>query len=190
MTNTRRTRRAAQSGSTLIEALVATLVLSSGLVAMAQLVSMATSSNVAARHFTVATILAEQKMEQLRSLAWEFDAGGSPRSDLSTDIAALPERPAAGTGLQPSPDSLQRNTPGYVDHVDEHGSIVGSGAQPPPTSIYTRRWSVEPLPGSGDALLIQVLVTPYRTRGGADGGAAARLRGEARLVSVKARTAR
>jgi len=185
-----RTGRASQSGSTLIEALVSTLILTSALVVLAQLVAMATSTNVLARHSTIAAILAEQKMEQLRSLAWDFDASGSPRSDLSTDISARPEMPAGGAGLQASPGSLRRNTPGYVDHVDGRGSIVGGGARPPPASIYTRRWSVEPLSGSGDVLLIQVLVTPNRERGSADGGSVGRLRGEARLVSVRPRKAR
>ena len=72
-------------GSTLVEALVATLVLTTGLLAMAELVRVADGSNVMARNGTVAGILAEQKIEQLRALAWEFDASGVPVSDADTD---------------------------------------------------------------------------------------------------------
>lgn len=163
-------------GSTLVEALVATLVLTTGLLTMAELVRVATATNTVARNGTLAGILAEQKIEQLRSLAWEFDANGLPQSD---------------PGLQASPVSLRQNTPGFVDHVDRGGGIVGLGAQPPASAVYTRRWSIEPLPTSaGPAVVIQVLVTNVRNRGRADQGAVTRLPGEARLVTLKVRKPR
>jgi type II secretory pathway pseudopilin PulG len=55
----------ANSGSTLIEVLIATLVLVSGLLAMAQLFLLAAATNAAARETTVAATLAAQKVEQL-----------------------------------------------------------------------------------------------------------------------------
>lgn len=163
-------------GSTLVEALIATLILTTGLLTMAELVRVATATNIVARNGTLATILAEQKIEQLRSLAWEIDANGIPMSDA---------------GLQASPASLQQNTPGFVEHVDGGGQIVGLAAQPPPAAVYTRRWSIEPTPAStGPAVLIQVLVTKVRNRGRADQGAVSRLPGEARLVTLKVRKPR
>jgi type II secretory pathway pseudopilin PulG len=54
-------------GSTLIEVLVAMLVLTSGVLAMAQLFLVAAATNVSARHTTVVATLAAQKMEQLLS---------------------------------------------------------------------------------------------------------------------------
>ena len=62
-------------GSTLIEVLVAMLVLMSGVMAMAQLFLVAAATNAAARQTTVAATLAAQKVEQL----------------LSTDVAVTPE---------------------------------------------------------------------------------------------------
>ena len=178
-------------GSTLIEALVATLILTTGLLAMAELVRVAAATNDAAKHGTLAGILAEQKIEQLRSLAWEFDASGAAVGDVSTDTTVLPEAPSGGTGLQASPQSLQQNTPGFVDHLDGGGQIVGRSAQPPTSAVYTRRWSIEPMPTSaGPAVLIQVLVTGIRNRGRADQGSVARLPGEARLVTLKVRKPR
>lgn len=178
-------------GSTLIEALVATLILTSGLLAMAGLVRLAAVTNGVAKHGTLAGILAEQKVEQLRALAWEFDASGVAVSDVSTDTTVLPESPAGGTGLQASPRSLQQNTPGFVDHLDGGGRIVGRTSQPPASAVYTRRWSIEPMPTSaGPAVLIQVLVTSVRNRGRADQGSVARLPGEARLVTLKVRKPR
>ena len=159
-----------------MEALVATLILTTGLLTMAELVRVATATNIVAKNGTLATILAEQKMEQLRALAWEFDAAGVPVSDA---------------GLQASPASLQQNTPGFVEHVDGGGQIVSRAAQPPPAAVYTRRWSIEPMPSStGPAVLIQVLVTNVRNRGRADQGAVSRLPGEARLVTLKMRKPR
>ena len=178
-------------GSTLIEALVATLILTTGLLAMAELVRLAATTNGVAKHGTLAGILAEQKIEQLRSLAWAFDENGIAVSDVSTDTTVLPESPSGGTGLQASPRSLQQNTPGFVDHLDGGGQIVGRSTRPPTSAVYTRRWSVEPMPTSaGPAVLIQVLVTGVRNRGRADEGSVARLPGEARLVTLKARKPR
>jgi Tfp pilus assembly protein PilV len=54
-------------GSTLIEVLVAMLVLMSGVMAMAQLFLFAAATNAAARQTTVAATLAAQKVEQVLS---------------------------------------------------------------------------------------------------------------------------
>ena len=163
-------------GSTLLEALVATLILTTGMLSMAGLIRVAAASNGIAKNDTIARIFAEQKIEQLRSLAWEFDANGIPLSD---------------PGLQPSPVSLQQNTPGFVDHLDGAGQIVGRNALPPASAVYTRRWAIEPMPTStGPIVLIQVLVTRVRNRGRADQGSVTRLPGEARLVTLKVRKPR
>jgi hypothetical protein len=156
-------RRASDpSGSTLIEALIATLILTTALTVMAQLVSVAAADNLLARQSTIARVLAEQKHEQLMA---QLALGGAGAS---------------------SPWSLQADTPGFVDYVDERGIVVGSGPQAVPLAVYTRRWAIEslPSPASGQTFLIQVLVTLRRSRGVADRGTVDRLPGEARLVSV------
>ena len=81
-----------ERGSSLIEALVATLMVSTGVVTMAQLLSIATVTNLAARRSTVAVIAAEQKLEEIRTL---------PFDDLQTSPAS----------------TLEQNTEGYVDYV-------------------------------------------------------------------------
>jgi Tfp pilus assembly protein PilV len=55
------------AGTTLIEVLVATLVLVSGVLAVAQLFLVAAATNAASHDTTVAATLAAQKMEQLLS---------------------------------------------------------------------------------------------------------------------------
>ena len=57
----------AEAGSSLVEAIVAALILATGVMAMAQLFSIAIESNVTARGRTVAMILAQQKLEELRA---------------------------------------------------------------------------------------------------------------------------
>jgi len=69
---------ATDRGSMLVEALVATLILTTGLLTMAELVRVAAAANVVAKNRTLAGILAEQKIERLRALAWEFDAAAFP----------------------------------------------------------------------------------------------------------------
>lgn len=171
-----------------MEALVASLVVTTGLVASAHLIDVATRGNTGAGRTTSAATLAVQKMEQLRSLTWGFDADGAPVGDVTTDVAAMPAGPAGGRGLQPSsPLALEHDVSGYVDHVDMHGATVGRDASSAAGAAFTRRWSIEPLAGgSGDALLLQVRVTPLRERRGPLRGAA-RLPGEAHLVGVKTR---
>lgn len=159
------------------------LVLVSGLLAIAQLFLLAAATNAAARHVTLAATLAAQKVEQLRGLRWSFDAGGVRVSDLASDTAAGPESTGGGTGLQPSPPgALERNTPGYVDHVDGYGRTVGRGDVPPPNAVYTRRWSIEPLSGDGDTLMIRVLVAR------SDRSQNPRTVTEAQVVTIRTRT--
>ena len=181
-----------QSGFTLVEVIVAIGLLTTAIVTLAQLFAVSTRSNVSSRNTTYAAVLAEQKMEELRALTWGFDSAGLPVTDITTNTAVNPETPTGGTGLAPSPTaSLQANTPGYVDYVDGVGNKVGTGdATPPDGAIWTRRWTVTPLPTNpNNTIVLQVLVTRVRDRGTADQGAVGRLPEEARLVTVKTRKA-
>jgi hypothetical protein len=178
----------AERGLSLIEVLVATAIFVTGVVALFQLFIAAHAANRAARGATGATVLAAQKMEQLRGLTWGFDAAGLPVSDTTTDTTVLPFT-SAGSGLAPSPPgTLQQNTAGYADYLDQQGAWVGRGSAIPDGAVYIRRWSVEPLPTDpANAVLLQVLVTRHRDRGDADHGRVARLPDEARLATIKTR---
>lgn len=159
-------------GFTLAEVVVCAGLLVAVASGVAQLVSMAIRANDAARTRTFSTILAVQRMEQLRGLSWGAD------SDLATDLSTDP--PAmGGRGLQPSPPgSLTANMPPYVDHLSDDGEWAGNGAVAPPGAVYTRRWSVRPL-GADPAhtLILDVVVARAGSTAGPD----------AHLVSVKAR---
>lgn len=179
-------------GFSLIEVLVATLLLAIALASLAQLFALSTRSNMGARNTTFAAVLAQQKLEELRGLTWGFDTQGLPISDISTNTAVSPETSTGGTGLAPSPaGSLGANTNGYVDYIDQFGNKLGGGTSAPANTVYVRRWSVEPMPSNpNNTLILQVLVFRNRDRGAADNGAGMVMPDEARLVTVKTRKSR
>jgi type II secretory pathway pseudopilin PulG len=153
-------RAMAEGGSSLVEALVAVVVLAVGLTGVAQMFVYSTDANRESRRVTTTAILAQQKIEQLRALTWGFDDFGLPISDYTSDIAVTPPTPTGGIGLQPSPPgTLTTSTAGFVDYLDMYGAWVGTGTSPPAGAIYVRRWSVEPLPTNpNNTLVFQVLV--------------------------------
>ena len=185
-------RAAGARGFSLLEVLFATTLLIVGVAGLAQLFALSTRTNSSARATTFASVLAQQKMEQLRGLTWGFDNLGLPLTDTSTNISSSPESPTGGTGLTPSPaGTLGSNTPGYVDYLDGTGKTLGTGSNPPNGAVFIRRWSIEPLPTNpNNTLVLQVLVTRNRTRGAADAATGVtRLPDEARIISVKTRKA-
>jgi prepilin-type N-terminal cleavage/methylation domain-containing protein len=167
-------------GFSLIETLFAMTILTAALVVVAQVAAASTRANQSARSTTLTTILAAQKLEQLRSLAWAFDAAGVPISDISTDttVAAMP---AGGTGLRSSPSgALEQNTVGYCDFLDGDGNMLGGGTSPPAYTAFVRRWSIDSLADvPNDTLVIQVSVIR-----------AGRRADETRLVGIRTRKGR
>ena len=161
---------------------------------MAGLLVVASRATRDAGVLSVSAILATQKIEQLRSLTFGYDAAGLPASDTTTDLASAPER-GGGAGLTPSPPgSLRDDVPGYFDLLDNRGRVVagvGPGFGTAPQPAYIRRWSIDALPGgSRDALLLQVLVTRWRPRAPAAGaGTLPRLPDEAMVETIRSRSA-
>lgn len=177
--------------------MVAALILCVGLVSLARLCALSTSGIAAAHSNTYSVILAQQKMEQLRSLTWGFDAARLPISDTSTDLSAVGPQAGCptssgglGTGLMASPPgTLSANSDGWVDYLNPNGCVLSGGGSPPQGTTYIRRWSVEPLPNNpNNTLLLHVRV--FRTPGDPAAGNAGRLPHEARLVSVRTRKMR
>jgi hypothetical protein len=93
--------------------------------------------------------------------------------------------------LTPSPENtLQADTDGYVDYLDPDGNELGGGTVIPANTAYIRRWFIEALAANpNNAVVVQVLVTRRRERGTADQASVARAPEEARLVTVRTRTA-
>jgi type II secretory pathway pseudopilin PulG len=186
--------RSNSAGFSLIEVVVSMGLLAAVALGIAQLFAASTRVNLIARGQTSTTMLAEQKMEQIRSLTWGFDTSGEglPVSDTTSNITVYPTT-QGGTGLDPSPtDSLEQNTVGFVDFVDAGGAWVGTGSTAPAAAVYVRRWSIQPLPTNpNNTLVIQVLVTPLSNESARIVSASPRTRmpGDTLLVSVKTRKA-
>lgn len=133
-------RAATCSGFSLLETLVATAILAAGVLAAAQLLTLAAASNVTAIHATRGTLIAVQKLEGLRACCPE-------------DPSDLPVSP---------PGSLEEDTPGSVDYLDWRGQVLAGGPPRPAGTVYTRRWSVAPHQDDPTGtLVLQVIVTPH-----------------------------
>ncbi len=181
-----------ERGFSLIETVFAAAVMIAGAASLAQLFVISTRTNTGARSTSMTSMLAQQKMEQLRALEWGFDTLGLPSNDTTTDTTTVPESPTGGTGLSPSPNNtLNTNTIGWVDYLDKYGTELGGGGNPPPNTVYVRRWSVQPLPTNpNNTLVLQVLVAPRATRVDNDNSTSVvRNAQEARFITVKTRKA-
>jgi Tfp pilus assembly protein PilV len=85
-------------GFFLLEALIAAAILASALLALAQIIALATSATSAAGRMTDAALLAAQKIEQLRAGSWselqpgtDSPAAGFTRTWTVTPLAADPD---------------------------------------------------------------------------------------------------
>ncbi len=178
------------AGFALLEITIGLALLASAVVGIAQLFSIAGRASRLARTDGLAAVLAAQKMEQLRGLAWGYGVNGESCTDASTDVAQYPEA-GGGRGLLPSPPStLIANVPGFVDFLDGDGAWIGAGETPTPGAVFVRRWSIEALPDSpADTLVLRVVVAwlgpALRERGSVPLGP-----GTLVLTSVRSRRAR
>lgn len=145
------------------------------------LMAFATRGMHVARMQGTSALAAATRLDQLRSLRFEFDAGGLRLTDQVTDLTVDPPTPG-GNGLAPGgAGTLDSNVPGFVDYLDGAGAWVGNGATPPREAVFVRRWSIE-APVHPDLLVLQVLVRPRPSGGGRQG--------ETRLVTARARVQR
>lgn len=120
-----------EKGFTLVESIVALLVLTIGLVSLAELLAVSLRLQVLGRNETEAVRLAQDKRDQLMSL--NFDT-------------------AAAIGIN-AVDSLATDVADYFDRVTvgESGRVVG----------YTRRWDVSAGPdGSANLRELTILIIP------------------------------
>jgi type II secretory pathway pseudopilin PulG len=184
-----------EAGFSLAEVAVATGILATVSLSVAQMFALSTEKNLTARQQVSTTTMATQKMEQLRGLTFSYDTSGLglPVTDTTTNLSVCTPD-ATGSGLNPSPtDSIEEKRGGFVDYLDARGNCVGTGTTPPAGSVFTRRWSILPLPTNpNNTLVLSVLVTPTakeQQRVRIPGTVRVRQMQDAMLISVRTRKA-
>ena len=182
--------KTAAAGFGLLEVLIAAGLIIGLAAGTAQLTVTSVEAIDDAGRLTQGLLLAVQKMEQLQSLEWRYDASGLVTvSDTATDLSGDPPS-AGGPGLRVSPpDSLDRSAAGYVDYLDGRGAWVGTGNRPPAGTAFVRRWSVQAgQPPFDDLLALDVVVLPLRLAESSGGAALAPNQpGLVRLSALKRR---
>ena len=166
-----------QSGFSMVEALVAILLLTVGLLALAQMQTQAVASNSYGNKLTEATFLAQDKMEELRllnecylaviakpELSWtaeDQNVVNNYNSQLSDSVANWIETDGPDPDLIPDQFSWQMATP-------DHTNADGPGAPANPIDVtgaaasvggYTRTWYVEDNKPITKAKNLRVLIT-------------------------------
>ena len=137
------TRAGSAAGFSLIEVLIATVLVCSAIAGLAHLGAIGVTQAADVQRGALALALAQSKLEELRASPWAFDATGARVS-----APALLVSPA---------DSLTEDASGFVDSFDR----FGEPASPAAPAIYRRRWAISPFdPVDPDTLLLQICVVP------------------------------
>lgn len=133
-----------RNGFTVIEVLVAAGLVAATLVGLAHLVAVGAQRSAASRRSAGALAAAHGKLEELRAAPWTFASDGGRVNGV-----ALSTSP---------PDSLDRDSVGFVDYLDAFGQTLPASSGEPELE-FVRRWSINPLAtGDLDTLILRVCV--------------------------------
>src|SRR6267142_1708759 len=135
-------RKMKQRGFTLVEVLVATIVLMTGVVAVAQLVPVAVTANNVSRRDSTALVIAQRELAQMMEQplsVFTFNDAFTPPNAISLGSAGAP-----GTTVgSPVVVIANRPTINYsVAQVGGYGFTTPVDAQDPYRSQYDVRWAV------------------------------------------------
>lgn len=142
-----------ESGTTLIETMIAAAVLVVGLLALVGTLAVAVSDNWnRGDRATRTTEYAEDKLEQLLALSF---------TDTTTNTAVYPPTTTGGTGLSTG-GGVTPGSPvtGYVDYLDNTGTQRTTATN----AAYIRQWGVS-VNGGGNLITIRVMVTALNVLG-------------------------
>ena len=132
----RETRGAAEGGFTLIEVMVAIMILTVGLLSLAQMMVLATNSNSLSGRLTSASALAKEQMERLKATPFYSDPQALTRNPLLLDGGDI-DAPGGG---------------GYAQHYDADGLPVEGGGQ------FEVRWEIETVPTTLPLEMVEIKV--------------------------------
>jgi hypothetical protein len=145
-------KRSRQRGISLIETMIASVVLVIGFAGTMSIFSVAVVRNSNNGEIgTLTTEYSQDKMEQLMALSF---------SDGTSDTTVYPSSPTGGTGLggamsgNHTVGSVDPSSPsaGYVDYLDRSGNLLSSSSG----AFFTRQWSIA-TNGAGNLKTINVV---------------------------------
>ena len=132
---------ASPRGFTLFETLIATGILVTALAGLAQLFILSSHLTRRANTAGAALVAAQDKLEMLAGLPFDYDSAGNAVTDASLEVS-----PVA---------SLDEDTDLYVDWVDESGQA----AETPDEAVFVRRWRVTSVGADvPDSIAVEVCV--------------------------------
>ena len=132
------------AGFSFIEAILAVALVTAALGSLVQLFVLATGANQRAKRTSMVSLLASQKVEELRSFSWSYDEEGVAVMDPRLVVSAA--------------DALERDIETHCEYLAADGELVGIPPGRPGDTAYIRRWSVSLLPADSNALVLQVRV--------------------------------
>jgi hypothetical protein len=140
------TRASRESGVTLIETMIATLILLIGVLAIMRLMAVSIGQNLSQGDVqTRVSEYCEDKMEQLMALSF---------TDVSSNTTVFPPTTTGGVGLTPGgSSSLSSPAANYSDYLDISGNLLSSSTG----AYYERVWSIS-ANGAGNLKTISVAV--------------------------------
>ncbi len=143
----RRKNPSNERGFTLIEVMIAIMILTVGLLTLAQMMVIATNANALSGRMTASAALAKEQLELLKAVPFYNDP---------MDISAG----SVNTMLQVGGD-INNNQAGYFQLYDGDGQPVAGGG------MYLVRWQVEEVvpPGGGGAMPLAMLRITVRCLG-------------------------
>ncbi len=124
---TRKSRKASDKGRegfSLIEVMIAIVILTVGLLSLAQMMVVATNANAVAGRMTASAALAKQQLELLKAAPFYTNPANPSVASINPVLA--------------SGGDLDANDPGYSQFYDADGQAVGAANQ----ALYVVRWQI------------------------------------------------
>ncbi|MFH1581821.1 MAG: prepilin-type N-terminal cleavage/methylation domain-containing protein [Pseudomonadota bacterium] len=112
------------SGFTLMEVLVAMLILSVGLLGMAALITGIINSNKLSNRISVATVLAQDKMEDIKRIGYDNAVGGTEDYDTISDYSLYKRITNVATGDPAA--GLKKITVTVYWESDDHSVVLNT----------------------------------------------------------------